>query len=168
MPTTPYLGQIMMTSFNFAPKGWAQCDGQLLAINQNQALFAILGTTYGGDGVTNFALPNLQGRLPLHMGGTFTLGQLGGEEAHTLTPAEMPAHGHPVTGSSDQANTGSPVGAFLAGAGVNNFGAPASATGVLGATSVTVDGGGQPHENRSPFLVLTFVIALQGIFPTRS
>jgi microcystin-dependent protein len=168
MPTTPYVGQIMMTSFNFAPKGWALCNGQLLSISQNTALFSILGTTYGGNGASNFALPNLQGRVPMHVGGSFFLGQVGGEESHTLLQSEMPAHGHPVTGSSNSADTGSPVGAYLAGAGVDNFGAPGSATGVLNASTVQADGGNQPHENRSPLLTINFVIALQGIFPSRS
>jgi microcystin-dependent protein len=168
MPTQPYLGQIMITSFNFAPKGWALCNGQLLPINQNQALFAILGTTYGGNGQTTFALPNLQGRAPLHVGSGFVLGEAGGEDAHTLTVPEIASHGHGVTGSSSPANVPSPVGAFLAASGNSNFGAPGAATGSLAPASVSADGGGQPHENRPPFLVLTFVIALQGIFPSRS
>ncbi len=168
MPTTPYLGQIMMVSFNFAPKGWALCNGQLMPINQNQALFSILGTTYGGNGQTTFALPNLQGRAPIHFGNGFTLGQLGGEDAHTLTLSELPSHGHGVTASSNLADTASPIGAFLASSGNTNFGAPGTANGALSPQAVTVDGGSQPHENRSPFTVINFVIALQGIFPTRS
>jgi microcystin-dependent protein len=173
MPTQPYLGQIMMVSFEFAPKGWAQCNGQILPINQNQALFSLLGTTYGGNGQTTFALPNLQGRVPIHtgtssQGATYPLGQTAGEDSHTLVQSEMPGHTHPVTGSSNTADTGSPVGAFLASGGVDNFGAPASATGVLGGSSVAVDGGSQPHENRSPLLTVNFVIALVGIFPSRS
>jgi len=168
MPTQPYLGQVMITSFDFAPKGWALCNGQLLPINQNQALFSLLGTTYGGDGRVTFGLPNLQGRVPLHTGSGFILGQTGGEDAHTLTVPEIAAHGHGVTGSSSPATVPSPVGAYLAASGNTNFGAPGAATGSLAPASVTTNGGGQPHENQPPYLVLTFVIALQGIFPSRS
>jgi microcystin-dependent protein len=168
MPTQPYLGQIMMCSFEFAPRGWAMCNGQLLSISQNQALFSILGTTYGGNGTVNFALPDLQGRVPIHTSSQFVLGESGGEEGHTLLLSEMPGHGHPVTGSSNTADSGTPVGAYLAGGGVDNFGTPASATGILNSATVADDGGGQPHENRSPLLTVNFVIALQGIFPTRS
>jgi len=168
MPTQPYLGQVMITSFDFAPKGWALCNGQLLPINQNQALFSLLGTTYGGDGRVTFGLPNLQGRVPLHTGSGFILGQTGGEDAHTLTVPEIAAHGHGVTGSSSPATVPSPVGAYLAASGNTNFGAPGAATGSLAPASVTTNGGGQPHENRPPYLVLTFVISLQGIFPSRS
>jgi microcystin-dependent protein len=168
MPTTPYLGQIMMVSFNFAPKGWAQCNGQLMAISQNQALFSILGTTYGGNGVTTFALPNLQGRTPLHMGGNFTLGQQGGEVAHTLNISETPTHQHPVIGSSLAATASDPAGAYLATAGVTSFGPSGAVNTAMAPATVTAAGGSQPHENQSPFQVLVFVIALQGIFPSRS
>ncbi|MGO9028971.1 MAG: phage tail protein [Acidimicrobiales bacterium] len=168
MPTTPYLGQIMMVSFNFPPKGWALCNGQLLAINQNQALFSILGTTYGGDGRVNFGLPNLQGRVPIHVGAGFVLGESGGEDSHTLILPEIPTHTHGVTASSLGADSTSPIGAFLAGSGNTNYGAPGTASGALAPQAVAVDGGGQPHENRSPFTVINFVIALVGIFPSRS
>src|SRR5262247_1798999 len=106
---TPFLGEIRIVSFNFAPKGWAQCSGQLLPINQNQALFAILGTTYGGNGQTTFGLPNLQGRTPFHVGNGLVLGELGGEQSHTINLSEMPAHTHAPTGTSTQANLTSPV-----------------------------------------------------------
>jgi microcystin-dependent protein len=162
----PFLGEIKLFSFGFAPKGWALCNGQLLPINQNQALFSILGTTYGGDGRTTFALPNLQGRTPFHAGNGFTLGQNGGEQAHTLNINEMPGHTHPAVASANSANQASPVYYFWAvsqtytsyASSVNETMAP-QAVGVVG---------GQPHENLSPFLVLNFCIALQGIFPSRN
>ena len=168
--STPYLSEIRVVSFNFAPRGWAQCNGQLLPINQNQALFSLLGTTYGGDGRVNFALPNLQGNVPLHAGNGFNLGQTGGEAMHTLTAAEMPAHTHQVTATSDAATVPSPAGAELAAAGatVGSVYAPGPANTPLSPGSVTTVGGGQPHENRQPYLTLNFVIALQGIFPSRN
>ena len=168
--STPYLAEIRLTSFAFPPRGWAMCNGQLLPINQNQALFALLGTTYGGDGRTNFALPDLQGRSPMHFSATHALGQIGGEETHTLTPAEMPAHGHALRASGKAAASSSPNGGVLAA--VPRGGTPAYATASnlvpLNPAAITGSGGGQPHENRSPYLVLNFVIALQGIFPSRN
>ena len=161
----PFLSEIRIMSFNFAPKGWAQCNGQLLPINQNQALFSLLGTTYGGDGRVNFALPNTQGRTPIHVGGGHTLGERGGEQAHTLTQAEMPTHTHSVNGSS--ALTGgnvSPNGRYLGGAN-NAYHSPTNLT-TLDPTTVTNTGGSQPHLNMQPFLALNFCIALQGIFPS--
>ena len=171
MGTPPLLGQIMMVSFNFPPKGWALCNGQLLPINQNQALFSLLGTTYGGNGTQNFALPNLQGRLPMHVGTNFTLGQAGGETSHTLVTAEIPSHQHAVVVSSLAANEASPAGAFLANSGDIKFAATGSANQVaptLNSSAVALTGGGQPHENESPYLTINFVIALSGIFPSRS
>jgi microcystin-dependent protein len=152
-------------SFGFAPRGWALCNGQLLPINQNQALFSLLGTTFGGNGTVNFALPNLQGKTPIHVGGGHTLGESGGEQAHTLSIAEMPAHTHAVAASS--ATTGgnaSPNGTFLGG-GNNVYHATASLTN-LNPASVTNVGGSQAHLNMQPFTVLNFSIALQGIFPS--
>ncbi|HEX3459432.1 MAG TPA: tail fiber protein [Acidimicrobiales bacterium] len=168
MGLQPFIGQIMIVSFGFAPKGWALCNGQLLPINQNQALFAILGTTYGGDGRTTFGLPNLQGRVPLHMSNTFTLGARGGEEAHTLAISELPGHSHGVIGSSNPADTASPIGAFLADSNNTNYVGPAAANSTFSSATVLDDGGGQPHENRSPFLALNFAVALVGTFPTRT
>ena len=168
--SSPYLSEIRVVSFNFAPRGWALCNGQLLPINQNQALFSLLGTTYGGDGRVNFALPNIQGNVPLHMGNGFTLGQTGGEPAHTLAMAEMAAHTHGVTATSDAATAASPAGAALAAAGaaVGSVYAPGPANTPLATGSVATAGGGLPHENRQPFLTLNFIIALQGIFPARN
>jgi microcystin-dependent protein len=163
---TPYLSEIRIFSFNFAPKGWAMCNGQLLPINQNQALFALLGTTYGGNGTTNFALPNLQGRMPIHEGAGFTLGQVGGEQTHTLTSTEMPQHTHVATASSNPANLGAAPGNFWA-----NGDQPAYASNVnttMSPAAVSIVGGSQPHDNMPPYLVLTFCIALVGIFPSQN
>ena len=166
---TPYLSEIKIFSFNFAPRGWAFCNGQLLPINQNQALFSLLGTTYGGNGVTTFALPNLQGRVPLHVGSGFSLGQVGGEEAHTLLSTEMASHTHVMEGSSATASTTSPVGNVLAsGAGVAPYAASGGGNVGLNPGALTTVGGGQPHENRQPYLTLNVCIALQGIFPSRN
>jgi microcystin-dependent protein len=128
----------------------------------------LLGTTYGGDGRTTFALPNLQGRIPLHVGSGFTQGEAGGEESHTLLLEELPDHSHLLAVDNSSATTGDPTGAFLAAAGVSNFVPPAEANGTLNPNTVGTTGESQPHENRSPFLTLTFVIALQGIFPSRN
>ena len=164
--SSQYIGQILPVSFNFAPQGWALCNGQLLAIDQNQALFSLLGTTYGGDGRVNFGLPNLQGRVPMHMGSGFTLGQSGGEVAHTLSAGEIGAHAHTVTpaASKDEETTNRPDGAYFTSAGA--YGSVANAS--MGGTVTSVTGGGQPHENRQPSLVLSFVIALVGIFPSQN
>ena len=167
---TPFLAEIRATSFNFAPKGWALCNGQLLPINQNQALFSILGTQYGGDGRTNFALPNLQGRVPMHRSGTHVQGELGGEETHTLTLSELPAHKHNVVTSNAVAASASPSGAVPAAvpSGKPPVYAPAQHLVSLNPQAVGATGGTQPHENRQPHLVVNFIIALQGIFPSRN
>jgi len=162
----PFLGEIRIFSFGFAPKGWALCNGQLLPINQNQALFALLGTFYGGNGQNNFALPNLQGCAPFHLGGGLTQGQTGGEEVHTLLQTEMPQHTHPAVGSSNSASAASPAGALWAS--LSGGGYQPGPNTDLNPASVASAGGSQPHENRSPFLVLNFCIALQGIFPSRN
>jgi microcystin-dependent protein len=161
----PFLSEIRIMSFGFAPKGWALCDGQLLPINQNQALFALLGTTYGGNGQTTFALPDLRGRTPIHVGSSHTLGERSGEQAHTLSAAEMPTHTHSVAASSaTSGGNASPNNTFLGG-GNNVYHAAASLTS-LNAASVTTVGGSQAHLNMQPFTVLNFSIALQGIFPS--
>lgn len=164
--SNPYLGEIRTVSFNFAPKGWAMCNGQLLPINQNQALFSILGTTFGGNGQTTFALPDLRGRSPLHVGSGFVLGQAAGAYAHTLTPAEMPVHTHPVMANSATGTQVSPSGNVWAGV---VSGAYSTSPGTpMNPAATTIAGGSQPHENMQPFLTLNFVIALQGIFPPRT
>lgn len=163
----PFLSEIKIMSFNFAPRGWAFCNGQLMPINQNQALFSLLGTTYGGNGTTNFALPNLQGRVPVHVGQGFSLGQIGGETAHTLNISEMPGHTHTPSGSTATPSVPGPGGnAWCA----NDAKPYSSQNGnvAMNAGAVTNTGGSQPHDNMSPYLTLTFCIALQGIFPTQN
>ena len=166
----PYLAEIRMTGFSFAPKGWALCNGQLLPINQNQALFAILGTTYGGNGQTTFALPDLRGRVPVHMDAGFTLGQQGGEASHTLIASEMPAHTHSLGISTAVSHQADPSGRVLGNveAGALNYYAPQDGTATLAANTVANAGGSQPHENMQPYLTINFIIALQGIFPSQS
>lgn len=167
----PFLSEIKIFSFNFAPRGWALCNGQLLPINQNQALFSLLGTTYGGNGQTNFALPNLQSRAPIHEGSGHTLGEVGGEQAHTLSMAEMPAHLHgfnantAVVGAQPNATQATVASNYWA-----NFGKAAYSTSqgnaVMSPQTIANVGGSQAHQNMQPFLVLSFCIALQGIFPS--
>lgn len=165
----PFLSEIRIMSFEFAPKGWALCNGQLLPINQNQALFSLLGTTFGGDGRVNFALPDLRARVPIHVGNGHTLGERAGAQAHTLSISELPAHTHPLRASSANANAPSPTnpapGNVLATAGSNLYAPPANLQ-AMHPGAVTNLGGNQAHLNMQPFLTLTFCIALQGIFPS--
>jgi microcystin-dependent protein len=167
---TPFLGEVKMTSFNFAPKSWALCNGQFLPINQNQALFSLLGTMYGGNGQTTFALPDLRGRTPMHVGAGFTQGQAGGQEAHTVTMSEMPQHVHLLQGSLTAGNApgpGTPAANVLANS-VNQIYAPPANMVAMNAASVTSVGGSQPHNNLQPYLVISFCIALQGVFPSQN
>jgi len=164
----PFLSEIRIMSFGFPPKGWALCNGQLLPINQNQALFSLLGTTYGGDGRVNFGLPNLQARTPIHMGGGYTLGQLGGEQGHTVSQAEMPQHVHNANAISTAGSTNLPAGNLVANSAPNNLYGPAQNFTALSPTAVTTVGGSQAHLNMQPYLVLNFCIALQGIFPSQT
>ena len=161
----PFLSEIRIMSFVFAPKGWALCNGQLLPINQNQALFSLLGTTFGGDGRVNFALPDLRGRAPIHVGSGHTLGQRGGEQAHTVSIAELPQHVHVLQGSSAAATSDVPAGNVLATPSVSMYGEPTQLA-AMNAASVANTGGSQAHLNMQPFLTLSFCIALQGIFPS--
>jgi microcystin-dependent protein len=166
----PFLSEIRIMSFIFAPKGWALCNGQLLPINQNQALFSLLGTTYGGNGQTNFALPNLQGRTPIHIGNGHTLGESAGEQNHTVNQSEMPTHVHVLQASTQAGNASppSPVGNVFADS-APSLGYNVGTTPVtLNANTVTNVGGSQAHLNMQPFLTLSFCIALQGIFPSRN
>jgi microcystin-dependent protein len=162
----PFLAEIRMFSINFAPKGWALCNGQLLPINQNQALFALLGTTYGGNGQTNFALPDLRGRVPMHEGNGHTLGERSGTEAHTVSINELPAHTHAARAASASGNTPVPTNNFLAAA--NNVYRSADNLTPLAAGTVSNVGGSQAHTNMQPFLTIGFCIALQGIFPSQN
>ena len=162
----PFLSEIRLMSFVFAPKGWALCNGQLLPINQNQALFSLLGTTYGGDGRVNFALPDLRGRTPIHVGSGHTLGERGGEQAHTLSIAELPTHTHALTASHDNATTSIPANnVVMAQASIDMYRSPTS-LGAMEPASVANTGGSQAHLNMQPYLTLSFCIALQGIFPS--
>jgi microcystin-dependent protein len=164
----PFLSEIRIMSFVFAPRGWALCNGQLLPIAQNQALFALLGTTFGGDGRVNFALPDLRGRVPIHVGNGYTVGERGGEQAHTLSQAEIPAHTHTVRASSDPAAFDDPGGQHPAAASSGGRFTSGPPTGTMDASVVSSVGGSQAHLNMQPFLTLSFVIALQGIFPSQT
>lgn len=163
---TPFLGEIKIISWNFAPKGWALCNGQFLPINQNQALFSLFGTMYGGNGQTTFALPDLRGRVPIHVGDGFIQGQVGGQSAHTVTISEMPAHLHFAQGYDQNGDVVVPGGAVLGT--INNFYGPVANLVALAPGTITNVGGSQPHENRMPTLVLNFIVALQGVFPSRN
>lgn len=168
----PFLAEVRLVGFNFAPRGWAFCDGQILPINQNQSLYSLLGTTYGGDGRTSFALPDLRGRTPIHVGrsnggGDHRLGQKSGEETNTLSAAQMPNHDHVLQASSSDGNNFNPAGLVLAKATVATYTVPAQLVNMNPGAVVNV-GGGQAHENMQPYLAVNFCIALQGLFPSRN
>lgn len=171
---TPFIAEIKIVSFGFAPKGWALCNGQLMPINQNQALFSLLGTMYGGDGRTNFALPDMRGRTPVYQGQGIAQGEKGGQEFHTLTIQELPTHIHQVNGvagAGGAENVNIPTNNYLNNSSPNemyNTGAGNPQLVAMNAATISNTGGSQPHENRQPFLVLNFCIALQGIFPSRN
>ena len=162
----PFLSEIKIVSFNFPPKGWALCNGQLLPINQNQALFSLLGTVYGGNGQTNFALPNIRGRVPIHIGSGHTLGEAAGSTAVTLNIQQLPTHLHPLQAINANAGTNTGTSNYLAQTN-NLYHTPTTLT-PLNPASVTNVGGSQPHTNMMPYLVLNFIIALQGIFPSQN
>lgn len=163
----PFLSEIKIVSFNFPPKGWALCNGQFLPINQNQALFALLGTTYGGNGQTTFALPNLRGRVPIHFGGSHNLGEAAGSTSVTINIQQLPTHTHAMMGSQTPGDVPVPTNTVLADTNARIYNDPGSLT-TLNPASVTSVGGNQPHNNMMPYLVLNFIIALQGIFPSRN
>ena len=162
---TPFLCEIKICAFNFPPKGWAMCNGQFLPIAQNQALFSLLGTTYGGNGQTTFALPDLRGRVPLHFGNGFSQGQRAGAESHTVSQAEMPTHLHSLVAASVPATTATATGKVLAQSPRYASGGTLAA---LNPGSLANTGGSQPHSNLQPLLVLNFCIALQGVFPSQN
>jgi microcystin-dependent protein len=161
----PFLSEIRVMSFSFAPKGWALCNGQFLPINQNQALFSLLGTTFGGNGQTTFALPDLRGRTPIHVGNGHTLGEKGGEQAHTVTINELPTHTHVAQGTETGATTNIPTGALLGSVSSKMYIAPTNLV-AMSPTEITSVGGSQAHLNMQPYLTLSFCIALQGLFPS--
>lgn len=169
----PFVAEIRIFAGNFAPTGWAQCNGQLLPISQNTALFSLLGTFYGGDGKSTFALPNLEGSFPIHQGqgpglSDYSLGQQGGTDFVTLLTTEMPAHNHVAMGVGGQANQQLPSANSWATTAQRPYIAPASVNGQMGPFSLSVTGGSLPHNNLQPYLVLNFIIAMQGVFPPRS
>ncbi len=169
----PFLGEVRLFPYNFAPRGWAFCQGQLLPINQNQALFSLLGTTYGGDGRVTFALPDLRGRVPLSSGqgpglSDYTLGQSGGTEAVTLGVNEMPTHSHPVAANGRQSNRPGPNGRVPGRASAGDVYAASGNGAVMAAETIVPTGGGQPHTNVQPYLAMNYCIALTGIFPSRT
>ncbi len=167
----PFVGEVRTVAFNFAPAGWAQCNGQLLAIAQNTTLFSLIGTTYGGDGVNTFGLPNLQGRIPVHQGtgsqGTFVIGQEAGTETVTLQISQMPAHAHMLNAQSGGGTQPSPSGGVWANSPLDQFSTAAPTT-QMASSSLQVSGGSQPHDNMPPFLCINFVISLFGIYPSRN
>ena len=166
----PFIGEIRLMSFGFAPRGWALCNGQLLPINQNQALFSLLGTTFGGDGRVNFALPDFRGRVPIHVGGGHTVGERAGEQAHTVSIAELPTHIHSANASVNVSSTASPSNTTVVAqsAGANLYGAASSNLVAMSPGVISNVGGSQAHLNMQPFLTISFCVALQGIFPSRT
>ena len=173
MPAQPFTGQIMVFAGNFAPQGWAQCNGQLMPISQYDALFSLIGTTYGGDGQTTFALPDLRSRVPIHQGqgpglSNYTLGENGGGETVTLLTSQLPVHTHPALGNSNAGTSTDPAGGVWASGPTSTYIAGASANASMSQTSISGNGGSQPHDNMLPFLTLNFCIALEGIYPSQS
>jgi microcystin-dependent protein len=164
----PFLAEIKIVGFNFAPRGYAFCDGQILPINQNQSLYSLLGTTYGGDGRVTFGLPDLRGRAPIHTGPINRLGTKGGAERHTLSQNEIPSHTHQVKATNSDATTGDPEGAMWAANSDGTNYASSSRDTTMSSSNLTSAGGGQAHYNMQPYLAIYFVIALQGLFPSRN
>lgn len=165
----PFIGEIKIVAFNFAPRMYAQCDGQLLGIAQNQALFSILGTTYGGDGRVTFGLPDMRGRVPVHTGNQTSLGQKSGEENHNLITSELPAHNHQLNGSTQSITETSPISNYMGTHSDNNaYASVGAGNAAMIATEVTNTGGSQPHNNMQPYTVMNIIIALQGLFPSRN
>lgn len=166
--SNPFMGELRWISFNFNPKGWALANGQFLPINQNQALFSLFGTTYGGNGQTTFALPDLRGRVSISFGDGFTQGEKGGEYAHTVITSEMPAHNHFMNVSTQNGTVADPTGAVFANTGGPNLYSGASSLTAITPGTITNVGGSQPHENKQPYLCINCIVALQGIFPSQT
>jgi len=168
----PFVGEIRMFAGNFAPEGWAFCNGQLLAIAENPTLFNLIGTTYGGDGASTFQLPDLQGRVPIHQGPGFVIGQLGGTETVTLTTAQIPAHAHILQASTDASTAAAAPGGNLvadtSNASVQIYNNSAAPSVAMATSAVGADGGSQPHDNLAPFLCVSYIISLFGIFPSQA
>jgi len=165
--SNPYVGEIRMTGFNFAPVDWSFCNGQLLPISEYEALFNLIGTTYGGDGQTTFALPNLQCRIPFHQGNSFILGQVSGTETVTLTTSQLPIHTHALAASSTGGAQASPAGGLWAQSTLEQFSTETNSH-TMDPSTIVATGGSQPHDNMPPFLVINFIISLYGIFPTQN
>jgi microcystin-dependent protein len=164
----PFVGEIRMFGGNFAPAGWMFCDGSVLAISEFETLFNLIGTTYGGDGQSTFALPDLRSRVPIHAGVGFVIGQLGGEETVTLTTTQMPAHGHAALATSSGGTSTSPASAVWATTPELVYHAPAGSPVSMAADSLSLVGGSQPHDNMLPFLAVSFIISLFGVFPSQT
>lgn len=164
----PYVGEVRMFAGNFAPAGWMFCEGQLLPISDYQTLFNLIGTTYGGDGQSTFALPDLRGRLPIHQGNGFTLAENGGVETVTLTVPQIPAHTHPYLGTTNFTNSGSPTGNLVgqSALGTAKLYSSVAPTAAMSANAITATGGSQPHDNFQPYLCIDFIISLFGVFPS--
>lgn len=165
--STPYVGMLLLVPYNFAPVGWQFCAGQLLPISQNEALFSLIGTTFGGDGQNTFGLPDLRGRTPVHAGSGYTLGQSGGVESVTLTTAQLPSHSHLINASSNAQSSSAPANNVL-GSGPLTYVTNGQPNDVMAPASIASNGGNQPHNNLQPFLTLNWIICMNGIFPSRS
>lgn len=171
--SNPFLGEIRMAGFNFAPRGWAYCAGQLLAISQNDALYALVGTTYGGDGVNTFGMPDMRGRLPINQGtgpglSTYVIGQKAGTESVTLTTSQIPIHSHTINAASGGARSGSPSTTLLGSGEADVYNNDSASTVAMSPNAIAQSGGNQPHDNMQPYLCINFIIALEGIFPSRN
>jgi microcystin-dependent protein len=164
----PYVGELRMFGGNFAPAGWMFCEGQLLPISENETLFQLIGTTYGGDGESTFALPDLRGRIPLHMGSGFLLAETGGAEEITLTVNQIPAHSHPLLGANTVANDPNPQSNLLSESSIVSLYQSVAPGASMAANAITATGGSQPHTNFQPYLCINFIISLFGIFPSQT